>query len=153
MVATLVRLKILLLVALLAACAVRPPEPMPVLSAIDALPEDSPAGSLLAEARSQWMAGDTGASARLLERAISLQPDAAILYRTLAEVRLEEGAAADAEGLLLRALRYAPADPRWQARTWALIAQARDAQGRIADAAKARQNVQRLHHFHTKMPQ
>lgn len=147
MVATLVRLKALLLLLLLVsltACVMRPPGHLQTSPAVDVLPEESAAGSLLAEARRQWAAGHTGASARLLERAISLQPEVAVLYRTLAEVRLAEGAVADAEGLLLRALRYAPADLLWQAQVWALIADARDIQGQVEDAATARQTAQRL---------
>jgi predicted Zn-dependent protease len=62
------------------------------------------------------------------------------LYR-LAEVRLAQGDAAQAEQLARRGLTYANGRPALQASLWELIAQSRERQGDAAGAATARQRA------------
>lgn len=128
----------------LAACAVRPeitapPEPVEIAA-------DSPAASLLEAARAARSRGDLSAAGRSLERALSMGQgqDTTVLYRELADLRLEEGQPRAAEGLAMRALREAPANPAWRAELWELVAVARDRQGDEAGRDAARDNAKRL---------
>ncbi len=63
-----------------------------------------------------------------------------VLYR-LAQVRLAQGDAAQAEQVARRGLSYANGRPTLQAGLWELIAQAREKQGDSAGAALARQKA------------
>jgi predicted Zn-dependent protease len=63
-----------------------------------------------------------------------------VLYR-LAEVRLAQGDAAQAEQFARRGLSYANGRPALQAGLWNIIAQARDRQGDAAGANEARQRA------------
>ena len=63
-----------------------------------------------------------------------------VLYR-LAEVRLAQGDAAQAEQLARRGLTYANGRPALQASLWDLIAQSRERQGDPAGAAQARERA------------
>lgn len=141
MVTSLVRLIPLLMLILVAGCASRAPVPevVPV-----ALPEGSPAIGLLEDAREARSRGDTGGAGRYLERALMLAPGQPILYRELADLRLEEGDPVAAEGLALRALHRAPDNPDWQAGVWEMIALARRRQGDQAGAQLARDRAAAL---------
>ncbi|MBF3090866.1 tetratricopeptide repeat protein, partial [Pseudomonas aeruginosa] len=59
----------------------------------------------------------------------------------LAQVRLAQGDAAQAEQVARRGLSYANGRPALQAGLWELIAQAREKQGDSAGAALARQKA------------
>lgn len=144
MVASLVRLTPILMMVLLVGCASRAPHPEPVPVA---LPEGSPAEALLVEARRARSLGDSGAAGRYLERALMLAPGHPVIYRELADLRLEEGAPAAAEGLALRALHRAPDNPDWQAGVWEMIALARRRQGDESGAEQARARAAALRSY------
>lgn len=129
----------------LAACAVTPLAPQKDYAPV-AIPDSSPAHSLLESARSARSRGDTGAAGRYLERALGMAGtnEATVLYRELADLRLAEDKPRDAEGLALRALREAPENPEWRAGLWELLATARQRQGNAEGSAAARAEADRL---------
>lgn len=103
---------------------------------------DGPVLALLTTAQSQQGSGDFNGAASSLERAQRIAPrEPQVLYR-LAQVRLSQGDAAQAEQLARRALSYANGRPSLQAELWNTIAQAREKQGDSAGAALARQKAQ-----------
>ena len=98
-----------------------------------------PVLALLTTARQQEGSGDLNGANASLERAMRIAPrEPQVLYR-LAQVRLRQGDAAQAEQLAQRGLTYASGRPALQAGLWELVAQARDAQGNSAGAEQARQ--------------
>lgn len=100
-----------------------------------------PVLALLTSARQQETSGDLGSASASLERALRIAPrEPQVLYR-LAQVRLEQGDAAQAEQLARRGLSYAAGRPTLQAGLWELVAQARERQGDAAGAAEARQRA------------
>ncbi|WEK31766.1 MAG: hypothetical protein P0Y58_06090 [Candidatus Pseudomonas phytovorans] len=102
---------------------------------------DGPVLALLTTARTQQGGGDLNGAASSLERAQRIAPrEPQVLYR-LAQVRLSQGDAAQAEQLARRALTYANGRPSLQAELWNTIAQAREKQGDSAGAALARQKA------------
>src|SRR5690606_30711302 len=102
---------------------------------------DGPVLALLTTAQQQQGGGDLNGAASSLERAQRIAPrEPQVLYR-LAEVRLAQGDAAQADEFARRGLSYANGRPALQASLWELIAQARERQGDAAGAAQARQNA------------
>lgn len=102
---------------------------------------DGPVLALLTTAQQQQGGGDLNGAASSLERAQRIAPrEPQVLYR-LAEVRLAQGDAAQAEQLARRGLTYASGRPALQAGLWNLIAQARERQGDPAGAAQARERA------------
>ena len=102
---------------------------------------DGPVLALLTTAQSQQGSGDFNGAASSLERAQRIAPrEPQVLFR-LAQVRLSQGDAPQAEQLARRALTYANGRPDLQAELWNTIAQARDKQGDSAGAALARQKA------------
>jgi hypothetical protein len=102
---------------------------------------DGPVLALLTTAQQQQGGGDLNGAASSLERAQRIAPrEPQVLYR-LAEVRLAQGDAAQAEQLARRGLTYASGRPALQAGLWDLIAQARERQGDPAGAAQARERA------------
>lgn len=102
---------------------------------------DGPVLALLTTAQQQQGGGDLNGAASSLERAQRIAPrEPQVLYR-LAEVRLAQGDAAQAEQLARRGLTYAGGRPALQASLWGLIAQARERQGDPAGAAQAREQA------------
>ncbi|UTH32693.1 hypothetical protein NLY38_05075 [Ectopseudomonas hydrolytica] len=102
---------------------------------------DGPVLALLTTAQQQQGGGDLNGAASSLERAQRIAPrEPQVLYR-LAEVRLAQGDAAQAEQLARRGLTYAGGRPALQAGLWGLIAQARERQGDPAGAAQARERA------------
>ncbi|WP_407315023.1 tetratricopeptide repeat protein [Pseudomonas sp. nanlin1] len=102
---------------------------------------DGPVLSLLTTAQQQQSGGDLNGASSSLERAQRIAPrEPQVLYR-LAQVRLAQGDAAQAEQLARRALTYANGRPDLQSSLWNTIAQARDRQGDAAGAALARQKA------------
>lgn len=98
--------------------------------------------ALLTTAQQQQGGGDLNGASSSLERAQRIAPrEPQVLYR-LAEVRLAQGDAAQAEQLARRGLTYASGRPSLQTGLWGLIAQARERQGDPAGAAEARQQAQ-----------
>lgn len=103
---------------------------------------DGPVLALLTTAQQQQGGGDFNGASSSLERAQRIAPrEPQVLYR-LAEVRLAQGDAAQAEQLARRGLTYASGRPSLQTGLWGLIAQARERQGDPAGAAEARQQAQ-----------
>ena len=99
---------------------------------------DGPVLALLTTAQQQQSSGDLGSAASSLERAQRIAPrEPQVLYR-LAQVRLSQGDAVQAEQLSRRALGYAGDRPALQAELWELIAQARERQGDPTGAQQAR---------------
>lgn len=102
---------------------------------------DGPVLALLTTAQQQQSGGDLNGAASSLERAQRIAPrEPQVLYR-LAEVRLAQGDAAQAEQFARRGLSYASGRPALQASLWNLIAQARERQGDPAGAAQAREQA------------
>lgn len=102
---------------------------------------DGPVLALLTTAQQLQGGGDLDGAASSLERAQRIAPrEPQVLYR-LAEVRLAQGDAVQAEQLARRGLSYAGDRPALQASLWELIAQARERQGNAAGAAQARERA------------
>lgn len=89
---------------------------------------DGPVLAMLTTAQQQQGSGDPNSAAASLERAQRIAPrEPQVLYR-LAQVRLAQGDAAQAEQVARRGLSYANGRPTLQAGLWELIAQAREKQ-------------------------
>ncbi|MEY1663058.1 tetratricopeptide repeat protein [Isoalcanivorax beigongshangi] len=162
MAATTVRLMVVGLTLALGACAVTPPggdtgagprtiPQLPPQQPATALPPvaiaaSSPTYSLLSAAQGARRQQDLGKAGRYLERALNVAGpgEATVLYRELAELRIQEGQPRAAEGLLMRALREAPAHDEWRAELWERIAAVRAQQGNSAGAKDARQRADTL---------
>lgn len=103
---------------------------------------DGPVLALLTTAQQQQSGGDYNGASSSLERAQRIAPrEPQVLFR-LAQVRLAQGDAPQAEQLARRGLTYTNGRPDLQAGLWNIIAQARDKQGDAAGAALARQKAQ-----------
>ncbi|WP_033727644.1 tetratricopeptide repeat protein [Pseudomonas cremoricolorata] len=102
---------------------------------------DGPVLALLTTAQKQQGSGDLNGASSSLERAQRIAPrEPQVLFR-LAQVRLNQGEAAQAEQLARRGLSYSNGRPSLQAELWNIIAQAREKQGDSAGAALARQKA------------
>jgi hypothetical protein len=102
---------------------------------------DGPVLALLTTAQQQQSTGDLNGASSSLERAQRVAPrEPQVLYK-LAQVRLAQGDAPQAEQLARRGLTYANGRASLQASLWNLIAQAREKQGDAAGAALARQKA------------
>lgn len=102
---------------------------------------DGPVLALLTAARDQEGRGDLGGASSSLERAMRIAPREPQVFYRLAQVRLAQGDAAQAEQMAQRGLSYAAGRPTLQAGLWELIARAREQQGNAAGAAEARQKA------------
>ena len=102
---------------------------------------DGPVLALLTTAKQLQSSGDFNGASSSLERAQRIAPrEPQVLYR-LAEVRLEQGDAGQAEQLAQRALSYSNGRPALQASLWDLIARARTQQGNTAGAQEAQRRA------------
>nr|WP_225929889.1 MULTISPECIES: hypothetical protein [Pseudomonas] len=102
---------------------------------------DGPVLALLTTAQQQQAGGDLNGASSSLERAQRVAPrEPQVLYR-LAQVRMAQGDAPQAEQFARRALTMANGRPDLQANLWELIAQAREKQGDSAGASLARQKA------------
>ncbi|MFY0728498.1 tetratricopeptide repeat protein [Pseudomonas sp. NFX15] len=102
---------------------------------------DGPVLALLTTAQQQQASGDLNGASSSLERAQRVAPrEPQVLYR-LAQVRMAQGDAAQAEQFARRGLTFASGRPALQANLWELIAQAREKQGDAQGAALARQKA------------
>ncbi|QXN53039.1 hypothetical protein KW062_24990 [Pseudomonas fluorescens] len=102
---------------------------------------DGPVLALLTTAQQQQAGGDLNGASSSLERAQRVAPrEPQVLYR-LAQVRMAQGDAPQAEQFARRGLTLANGRPDLQASLWGLIAQAREQQGDAAGAAQARQKA------------
>jgi len=99
---------------------------------------EGPVLALLSSASEQQGQGNLSGAAASLERAQRIAPrEPQVLYR-LAEVRLEQGDAEQAEQIAQRALSYAGDRPPLQAALWDVIARSREQRGDLTGAAAAR---------------
>lgn len=102
---------------------------------------DGPVLALLTTAQQQQAGGDLNGASSSLERAQRVAPrEPQVLYR-LAQVRMAQGDAPQAEQFARRGLTFANGRPALQASLWELIAQAREKQGDSAGASLARQKA------------
>ncbi|MCO7612081.1 hypothetical protein NJH83_17755 [Pseudomonas chlororaphis] len=102
---------------------------------------DGPVLALLTTAQQQQSSGDLNGASSSLERAQRVAPrEPQVLYR-LAQVRMAQGDAPQAEQFARRGLSFANGRPDLQTSLWELIAQAREKQGDAAGAAQARQKA------------
>lgn len=102
---------------------------------------DGPVLALLTTAQQQQAGGDLNGASSSLERAQRVAPrEPQVLYR-LAQVRMAQGDAPQAEQFARRGLTFANGRPDLQASLWELIAQAREKQGDSAGATLARQKA------------
>lgn len=102
---------------------------------------DGPVLALLTTAQQQQAGGDLNGASSSLERAQRVAPrEPQVLYR-LAQVRMAQGDAPQAEQFARRGLSLANGRPDLQASLRALIGDARAAQGDAAGAAQARQKA------------
>lgn len=102
---------------------------------------DGPVLALLTTAQQQQAGGDLNGASSSLERAQRVAPrEPQVLYR-LAQVRMAQGDAAQAEQFARRGLTFANGRPALQANLWDLIGQAREKQGDSQGAALARQKA------------
>lgn len=109
----------------------------PVQQASRAQPA-APVQALLRTAQQQQASGDLNGAAASLERAQRIAPrEPQVLYR-LAEVRLAQGDAAEAEQLAQRGLSFSSGHAALQAGLWDLIAEAREQRGDRDGAEQAR---------------
>ena len=102
---------------------------------------DGPVLALLTTAKQQQFSGDFNGAASSLERAQRIAPREPQVLYNLAEVRLEQGDAAQAEQLAQRGLSYSGGRPTLQAGLWDLIARARAQQGNTAGAQEAQRRA------------
>lgn len=102
---------------------------------------DGPVLALLTTAQQQQSGGDLNGASSSLERAQRVAPrEPQVLYR-LAQVRMAQGDAPQAEQFARRGLTLANGRPDLQASLWSLIGDAREKQGDAAGAAQARQKA------------
>jgi len=102
---------------------------------------DGPVLALLTTAQQQQAGGDLNGASSSLERAQRVAPrEPQVLYH-LAQVRMAQGDAPQAEQFARRALTMANGRPDLQANLWEIIAQSREKQGDSAGAAQARQKA------------
>ncbi|WP_200178575.1 tetratricopeptide repeat protein [Ectothiorhodospira mobilis] len=126
----------------------RVPTPMPAIARAPA--EDAPAAgdepplpavaALTRDADRQRRAGDLDAAAASLERGLRIAPRDPRLWQRLAQVRLEQGEARQAEELARRSLGLCGTNTALRIRNWEIIAGARRLQG---DGESARRALER----------
>lgn len=85
------------------------------------------------------MTPDVGRSAAVLERALRIEPDNAVVWHRLAQVRMEQGRYVQAEAVAMKSNALAIDQPALWPRNWGIIAQARDKLGDRSGATTARE--------------
>lgn len=99
---------------------------------------------LLADARAASDNGDNDRAGALLERALRIRPDSAVLWHNLAIVRYREAAYEQAADLAGRSLSHAGDNRELKARNWQVIAASRQMLGDEDGAARARERARGL---------
>jgi Flp pilus assembly protein TadD len=90
------------------------------------------------QAHTQASAGEFPAAGATLERALRIEPDNPLLWIELGRLQMmQEGNAAQADGMGRKALALATGDAAAQASAWSLIADSLRARGRNQEAADA----------------
>ncbi|HEY8432611.1 MAG TPA: tetratricopeptide repeat protein [Sandaracinaceae bacterium] len=88
-------------------------------------PQAAPAAvALLEQSRSQRAAGSLTAAASSIERALRIDPNNALLWLELGEIKLEDGDPQQAEQMARKALTLASGDPAVEARAEFLLVRA-----------------------------
>ena len=96
------------------------------------------ANALVTQAHTQASAGEFPAAGATLERALRIEPDNPLLWIELGRLQMmQEGNAAQADGMGRKALALATGDAAAQASAWSLIADSLRARGRNQEAADA----------------
>lgn len=93
------------------------------------------------EARAE---GDMDAAIRAIERTVDVEPDDAVLWSRLAELRLQAGQAAMAEELAMRSNSLTSGNRLLRYRNWLIIEAARREQGDQEGSDAARTELERL---------
>ena len=104
------------------------PEPEQQPGRIEAPPQASGGGAVVAlldRADDYRQAGDISNEAATIERALRIDPKNARLWHRLAEARLDQGQAQQAEQLALKSNALSAGNTRLQASNWQLVARAR----------------------------
>lgn len=110
--------------------------------------DDSDAGGqaavqgLLDQARAASADGDHGRAGSLLERALGIRPEHAVLWHNLAIVRYRQEAFAEAAELARRSLSHEDGQPGLAQRNWQLIAASLEQTGDSDGAAEARRRAE-----------
>lgn len=92
--------------------------------------------ALVLQAQGEWSAAE-----QKLERALRIDADKVDLYHQLATVRMGQQRFAQAEQIALKGLSLTDRSPKFKASLWQVIGQCRSAQGDIAGAREARQEM------------
>ncbi|WP_238375825.1 tetratricopeptide repeat protein [Ectothiorhodospira magna] len=100
--------------------------------------------ALAGDAERHLMADQPERAAAALERALRIAPDDALLWHRLAQVRLNQGQAEEAESLAAKSNDLARGDRALQADNWQIIAQARRLRGDERGAREALERSRRL---------
>jgi len=100
--------------------------------------------ALLDRADQAERSGQPQQSAVAIERALRLEPGNPVLWHRLARVHLDQGQYGQAETFAEKSNLLAGDDNSLRARNWRLIADARRAQGRLADAEEAELRAQKF---------
>jgi predicted negative regulator of RcsB-dependent stress response len=108
-------------------------------------PQGTPAVvALLDDAGRQARSGSLDAAARSLERALNIEQRNAVIWSQLAEVRLQQRLADQAEAMAKKSNTFAGRNNRLRARNWRIISRARQLAGNAAGAAEAEQQAAML---------
>ncbi len=110
----------------------------------DAAPATPAVVALLDTANRQQQAGQLSAATASLERALHIEPRNPETWYRLAVVRFREGYHGQAEQLARKAEALAGGDNMTRARSWHLIAAAREQAGDLDGARAARQTAEAL---------
>jgi tetratricopeptide (TPR) repeat protein len=95
------------------------------------------AAALVTQAHAQSKLGRHELAAATIERALRIEPENPLLWIELGQVRMDQGQAAQADGLYRKALALAAGDSQVEASAWILIAESLRARGRNLEAADA----------------
>lgn len=124
-----IRLASLLLMLLLASCAVL--RPTPVIS------ENPAVLGLLEQARADGAENKLQSAVAGIERALRIEPRNPWLWQELARLHLAQGDHAQAESMAARSNSWAGSDAALRAANWRIIAAARSARGDVDGAQVA----------------
>lgn len=104
----------------------------------------SAASSLMTKAEEQQRSGDLTGAASTLERALRIEPQNALLWNRLANVRLEQQRYNLASELASKSNAFAGSDNTLKRNNWLIISSSRSATGDTAGAEAARQRANGL---------
>jgi predicted Zn-dependent protease len=147
---------LIVLLALLGACATPPeapppgqPEPAPAPQAEPPPPpisrsENTAVAGLMETARADAAAGRLSTAAASIERALRIEPRNPRLWQELARVRLQQRQFTQAESVAARSNSFAGNDSALRAENWRLIAQSREARGDDDGARTARESADKF---------